>query len=115
MRGVWDELLSDQLSDYEVEDGHTTAHDHLHSSRSGRELGRAPDLLSHRRGHRFEPSTAHRKVPCRDPLRIAVGAHLLVQQRVGVGLADWAGCLAVCWVPSGVRGCRCIRALERSK
>jgi hypothetical protein len=40
-----DEVLSDQLSDYEVKDGHTTAHDHINSSRSGRDLGRASGML----------------------------------------------------------------------
>jgi hypothetical protein len=78
---------------------------------------RAESSAAHRTCFRTEEVTGSNPVPptAKFLAGIAVGAHLLVQQRVGVGLADWAGCLAVCWVPSGVRGCRCIRALERSK
>jgi hypothetical protein len=38
-------VLSDQLSDYEGEDGHTTAHVDIRSSRSARDFGRASGML----------------------------------------------------------------------
>ena len=38
-------MLSDQLSDYEGEDGHTTAHVDIRSSRSARDFGRASGML----------------------------------------------------------------------
>jgi hypothetical protein len=38
-------VLSDQLSDYEGEDGYTTAHVDIRSSRSARDFGRASGML----------------------------------------------------------------------
>ena len=38
-------MLSDQLSDYEGEDGYTTAHVDIRSSRSARDFGRASGML----------------------------------------------------------------------
>jgi hypothetical protein len=38
-------VLSDQLSDYEGEGGHTTAHVDIRSSRSARDFGRASGML----------------------------------------------------------------------
>jgi hypothetical protein len=38
-------VLSDQLSDDEGEDGHTTAHVDIRSSRSARDFGRASGML----------------------------------------------------------------------
>jgi hypothetical protein len=45
LRGVRDEVLSDQLSDYEVEDRYTTAHVHTRSSRAAGDIGRASGML----------------------------------------------------------------------
>ena len=43
--GEADEVMSDQLSDSEVEDGYTTANVHTRSSRSAEDSGRASGML----------------------------------------------------------------------
>jgi hypothetical protein len=57
LRGVRDEVLSDQLSDYEVEDGYTTAHVHTRSSLAAGDIGWASGML-HTEGHRPQHRTS---------------------------------------------------------
>ena len=59
-------MLSDQLSDYEGEDGHTTAHVNIRSSRSARDFGRASGMLHTEEVTGSNPVSPTNKMPSQE-------------------------------------------------
>lgn len=59
-------MLSDRLSDYEVEDVYTTAHVHIRSSRSAEDIGRASGMLHTEEVTGSSPVSSTKKSPTKN-------------------------------------------------
>ena len=103
-------MLSDQLSDYEGEDGHTTAHVDIRSSRSARDFGRASGMLHTEEVTGSNPVSPTSSIPTQQR---AVAPRTDLPRSVGLRLA--AGRFARPGSDNATSARRCVHPLGRAE